>query len=219
MSSCPPHPYFSPYFLLATLSLLCSKPFVPSVFVKATQTVKFKHDLRLCPKGPKGPASTEARAIFLQECNLYYLNRELSVKCTDVRCGSVLVDLEGEKADVTTAMEEIESKGLQLPTFSKLTVFVPEPKKVETTKQGDGSKPNTGKQTDSNTKTNGAKTTVKDNGNGKASTGKPGATTPGPSKTNTETTAESGTGKQTATTTLKPGQTTSYDYFNAPNSD
>lgn len=89
-----------------------------------TKTVKFNDDLRLCPSGGKGPVSAEGRAIFMQECNQAYSDRGMSVKCGDVRCGSVLVDLVGEKKDVEAAVNEIASQGLQLPTFSKLTVAV-----------------------------------------------------------------------------------------------
>jgi len=98
------------------------KYFAPSVKVKVTKTVKFKDNPRLCPSGGKGPVSAEGRAIFMQECNQAYSDRKMSVQCGDVRCGSVLVDLVGEKTDVEAAVNEIKSQGLQLPTFSKLTV-------------------------------------------------------------------------------------------------
>merc|ERR1711907_327425 len=84
--------------------------------------VKLNDDPRLCPNGGKGPVSAEGRAIFLQECNQAYSDKKLSVQCGDVRCGSVLLDLVGEKTDVEAAVSEIKSQGLQLPTFSKLTV-------------------------------------------------------------------------------------------------
>ena len=116
--------------------------------MKVTKTVKFKDNPRLCPSGGKGPVSAEGRAIFMQECNQAYSDRKMSVQCGDVRCGSVLVDLVGEKTDVEAAVKEIESQGLQLPTFSKLTVAA---------EQADNSKTKAGGG-DTKTSSGGAKT-------------------------------------------------------------
>ena len=71
----------------------------------------------------------------MQECNQAYSDKNMAVQCGDVRCGSVLVDLVGEKTDVEAAVSEIKTQGLQLPTFSKLTVAA---------EQADDGKTNTG---------------------------------------------------------------------------
>ena len=165
-------PALAVHLLIPSFPMRYSKQFVPSPYVNATKTVKFEDDPRLCPNGPKGPVSAEHRAIFLQECNQAFLDRKLSVKCSDVRCGSVLVDLEGVKADVATAVKEIEQKGLQLPTFSKLTVVVPE--------GAGGNKKASADQTGSDKKSGDSKASGDSKTSGKTGAGKSGAVTTAP---------------------------------------
>ena len=59
---------------------------------------------------------------FLEECT-DSLSSDGSVECVDVRRGSIIVDIRGSTAAVDAVVAEVESKGLDLPSFPVLSVM------------------------------------------------------------------------------------------------
>ena len=58
---------------------------------------------------------------FLQECTMLLSSKGTrAVECVDVRPGSIVVDLAGDKHAVTAAAYKTKIKGLSLPSFPKL---------------------------------------------------------------------------------------------------
>ena len=61
------------------------------------------------------------RAKFLAECT-DSVSSNGSVKCVDVRPGSIILDLKGSRAAVDAAVAQMKTNGLDLPSFTALLV-------------------------------------------------------------------------------------------------
>ena len=59
---------------------------------------------------------------FLEQCSAFMSKFSAKLTCTDVRSGSILVDLQGSQADLRSAVSGVATKGLQLEGFPPLEV-------------------------------------------------------------------------------------------------
>ena len=59
---------------------------------------------------------------FLRECTSALSSNGRDVECVDVRSGSIIVDVRGSKAALDAAVADVGTKGLNLPSFKKLSV-------------------------------------------------------------------------------------------------
>ena len=61
------------------------------------------------------------KAKFLEECTTELSGKVTgNVECTDVRKGSIVVDVSGPKDAVTQAVQDVQTNGLDLPSFTAL---------------------------------------------------------------------------------------------------
>ena len=60
--------------------------------------------------------------LFLQECTSALAVIARGVQCVDVRPGSIIVEIRGSEDAVNAAEAKVETKGLDLPSFEKLSV-------------------------------------------------------------------------------------------------
>merc|ERR1712032_924556 len=62
----------------------------------------------------KGPTSKEA--LFLKECSA----KLAPLRCTELKCGSVIVTLRGRSIYMTAQLKTLKSEGLKLPSFEAM---------------------------------------------------------------------------------------------------
>ena len=60
------------------------------------------------------------KQAFLQECTTSLSSGARAVQCVDVRPGSIIVDVRGEKDAVAAAVLQVKTTGLALPSFPKI---------------------------------------------------------------------------------------------------